>query len=354
MADRTDRIRIAVDAMGGDNAPGAIVDGVIAAVNAHSELGVILVGKQEQIESCLNGKTYPKGRIRVQNAEEVIETSEHPVNAVRRKKDSSMVVGLQLVRKGEAEAFVSAGNSGAVMVGGQAIVGRVRGVKRPPFACITPTREGSMLLLDSGANVDARPEHLAQWARMGTLYMQGAAGVKEPRVGIVNIGAEAEKGNALVQETFPLLQEMDERGEIRFIGSLEARDIPEGGCDVAVCDGFTGNVVIKMYEGTAKTLLSEVKAGLMSTLVSKIGGLLIKGALKNTLAKYDTSRYGGAPILGLKQLVVKMHGSAKAAEVERAMEQCIQFYREDIASKIEAVAVETEKAPADSRASEKE
>ena len=325
-----EKIRIAVDAMGGDNAPQEIVKGVLAAVNKEKELSVILVGRQQDIASCLNGQVYPQGSVSVRNAEDVIETADHPVEAIRRKKDSSLVVALQMVKKGEADACISAGNSGAVLVGGQGLVGRIRGVQRPPFASVMPTQSGGMMLLDCGANVDARPEHLAQWAKLGSIYMESIEGVKNPRVGIVNIGAEEEKGNTLVKETFALLKEMGERGEINFTGSCEARDIPAGVCDVAVCDGFTGNVIIKMYEGVAKVLLSEIKAGIYSTTKSKIGGLLIKDALKGTLKKFDVTRYGGAPLLGLKSLVVKMHGSAKAVEVENAIYQCIQFHKEDI------------------------
>ncbi len=329
------RIRIAVDAMGGDNAPGEIVKGIIAAVNSMKNVSAILVGRQKEIEACLSGQSYPEGSITVVHAEDVIETSEHPVEAIRHKKESSMVKALQLVKNGEADAFISAGNSGAVVVGGQGIVGRIRGVQRPPFASIIPTLNGGMLLLDCGANIDARPEHLAQWAKLGTIYMQSVAGVKNPKVGIVNIGAEEEKGNSLVQSTFPLLREMNEKGEIQFVGSCEARDVPYGTtCDVAVCDGFTGNVIIKMYEGTAKVLLSEMKSAFTASFKTKMGALLVKDSIKNTLGKYDAGRYGGAPVLGLKSLVVKMHGSAKASEVTRAIEQCVQFYQEDIAAKI--------------------
>ena len=331
-----DLIRIAADAMGGDNAPGEIVKGVVAAVNSRKDISVILVGRQKEIEACLQGQSYPEGSIRIVHAEDVIETSEHPVEAIRRKKESSMVKALQLVKSGEADAFISAGNSGAVVVGGQGIVGRIRGVQRPPFASIIPTKAGGMLLLDCGANVDARPDHLAQWAKLGTIYLQSVMGVQDPKVGIVNIGAEQEKGNSLVKETFPLLQEMNDKGEIHFTGSCEAREIPYGTCDVAVCDGFTGNVIIKMYEGTGTVLLSEMKSAFYSSFLSKIGALLVKSAMKKSLGKFDASQYGGAPVLGLKSLVVKMHGSAKAGEVNRAIEQCVQFYNEDIAAKIAA------------------
>lgn len=369
-----EKIRIALDAMGGDNAPGMIVRGAVNAVRHNEGMRIILVGKQDQVEKALQdakaealkedgqgaggsskaSKSAAKGgdvrpvcpgwesRLSIQNAAEVIETAEHPVDAVMHKKDSSLVVGMQLVKGGEADAFASAGNSGAVLVGGQGIIGRIRGVHRPPFATLMPTAAGVILLLDAGANVDARPEHLAQWAKLGTIYMENSIGVKKPRVGILNIGAEESKGNQLVKDTYPLLKKMDEEGSINFTGSVEARDVPYGACDVVVCDGFAGNIILKMYEGTATVLLKEIKAALMSTTRSKLGALMIKPALKSTLKKFDATAYGGAPMLGLKALVVKMHGSAKAVEVERAMEQCVQYYQQDIAGKITAYA-ETEK-----------
>lgn len=348
-----DKVTIALDAMGGDNAPGEIVAGAVSAVNAHPDIQVILCGKEEEIRKALSGKQYPEGSIQIENASEVIETAEHPVEAIRRKKDSSLMHALQLVKSGEAQAVLSAGNSGAVMVGGQLVVGRIRGIDRSPFAGLIPTKKGVTFLLDCGANVDARPNHLVQWAKMGSIYMEHVLGVKNPTVGLVNIGAEEEKGNALVRETFPLLKAEAEKGSINFIGSAEARDIPAGVCDVAVCDGFTGNVVIKMYEGTAKVLLSELKGAMMSSAKTKIGALLIKNAMKEKLGKFDASRYGGAPILGLKGLVVKMHGNAKAVEVERALDQCVQFYREGITEKIEAYAEEERKKAAAEKAAQK-
>ena len=272
--------------------------------------------------------------ISVVNATEVIETGEHPVNAIRKKKDSSIVKALGLVKSGEADAFVSAGNSGAILVGGQTIVGRIKGVERPPFAPLIPTAAGVSLLLDSGANVDARSSHLVQWARMGSIYMENVMGVKNPRVAIVNVGVEEEKGNALVKETFPLLKECP---DINFIGSIEAREIPNGGADVIVCDAFVGNVILKLYEGVGSVLIKSVKKGLMSSLKSKIGALLIKDALKSTLKSFDASEYGGAPMLGLKGLVVKTHGNAKAKEVTTSILQCRKFKEQAINDKMNEI-----------------
>ena len=327
----SERIRVAVDAMGGDNAPQAIVEGSLQAVAEKDDIDVIFVGKQDQIEKALSGYSYDKSRVSILHASEVIETDESPVAAIRSKKDSSIAVGMRLVRDGEADAFASAGNSGALLVGGQLIIGRMRGIARPPFAAVIPTEKGASLLLDCGANVDARPEHLVTFARLGSIYMENVMGINNPTVGIVNIGAEEEKGNALVKETFPLMREDK---SINFIGSVEARDIPQGGCDVLVCEAFAGNIVLKMYEGTATVLLRAIKKGLMSSLRSKIGALLIKPALKDMMATFDAGAYGGAPMLGLKGLLVKMHGNTKAREVKIAVLKCADFTRMKINDKI--------------------
>lgn len=334
-------IRVAVDAMGGDNAPAEIVKGAVEAARERSDIQVVLVGVRETIEKELKSYSYPDGRIEIVHASQVIETAEPPVAAIRGKKDSSIVVGMNLVRHGEADAFVSAGSTGAVLVGGQVLVGRIRGIERPPLATLIPTEKGVSLLLDSGANVDARPSHLLQFARMGSIYMESVVGVKNPKVGIVNIGAEEEKGNALVKETFPLLKACE---DINFIGSVEARDIPGGDCDVIVCEAFAGNIILKLYEGTAMTLVSMIKKGMMGSLRSKIGALLVKPALKNTLQIFDTAKHGGAPLLGLKGLVVKTHGSSKAAEIKNSIIQCAQFKEQRINEKIkERIAAENEK-----------
>lgn len=251
--------------------------------------------------------------------------------AIRKKKDSSIVKAMYMVKEGTCDALVSAGSSGAILVGGQVLVGRIRGIERPPLAPLIPTQKGVSLLVDCGANVDARPSHLVQFARMGSIYMEGVMGIKNPRVAIVNIGAEEEKGNALVKETFPLLKECK---DINFIGSIEARDIPAGYADVVVCEAFVGNVILKMYEGVAGAMLKKVKEGLMSSLCSKIGALLIKPALKKTLKSFSTDEYGGAPLLGLNGLVVKTHGSSKAIEVKNSILQCITFKEQGINEKI--------------------
>ena len=328
----SDMTRVALDAMGGDNAPGEIVKGAVDAVNSRKEIEVILTGKEEVIKQELAKYTYPEEQIRIVDATEVIETAEPPVMAIRRKKDSSIVKAMKLVKEGEADAFVSAGSSGAVLVGGQVIVGRIKGIERAPLAPLIPTAKGVSLLIDCGANVDARPSHLVQFAKMGSIYMEHVIGVKKPKVWIVNIGAEEEKGNALVKETFPMLKACE---DIDFIGSVEARDIPSGVADVIVCEAFVGNVILKLYEGLGATLISKIKGGMMSTLRSKIGALLVKPALKETLKTFDASEYGGAPLLGLNGLVVKTHGSSTAKEVKNSILQCVQFHEQKINEKIQ-------------------
>lgn len=326
-------IKVAVDAMGGDHAPLEIVKGAVEAVKKREDMKVFLVGQEKAVEAELEKYQYDASRIEVVNATEVIEMAEPPVQAIRTKKDSSIVVAMKMVKNGEADAFVGAGSTGAVLVGGQLIVGRLKGVERPPLAPLIPTEKGASLLIDCGANVDARPSHLVQFAKMGSIYMENVMGISNPRVAIVNIGAEEEKGNALVKETFPLLKECK---DINFIGSIEARDIPSGYADVIVCEAFAGNIILKLYEGVGGTFMSMVKKGMMVDLRSKIGALLVKPALKKTLKRFDTSQYGGAPLLGLKGLVVKTHGSSKALEICNSILQCATFTEQRMNEKIKA------------------
>lgn len=325
------RVNVAVDAMGGDNAPGEIVKGAIEAVNEKKNIKVFLVGKEAIIRDTLKQYNYDESQIEIVNATDVITNEEAPVMAIRRKKDSSIVVGMNLIKQGNVDAFVSAGSTGAVLVGGQLIAGRIKGIERPPLAPLIPTINGVSLLVDCGANVDARSSHLVQFAKIGSIYMENVMGVKNPRVAIVNIGAEEEKGNMLVKETYPLLKNCN---DINFVGSIEARDIPYGKADVIVCEAFVGNVILKLYEGVGAALITKIKEGLMSTTRSKVGAALVKPALKETLRSFDASEYGGAPLLGLNGLVVKTHGSSTSQEVKHSIIQCIAFKEQNINEKI--------------------
>lgn len=324
-------VKVAVDAMGGDNAPVEIIKGAVEAIKENSKVKVYLVGNEDVMKKELAGYQYPEEQLSLVPASEMIATAEPPVMAIRKKKDSSLVKALYLVKDGTCDAYVSAGSSGATLVGGQVIVGRIKGVERPPLAPLIPTENGCALLVDCGANVDARPSHLVQFAKMGSIYMENIMGVRNPRVAIVNIGAEEEKGNALVKETFPLLKNCP---DINFIGSIEARDIPAGMADVIVCEAFVGNVILKLYEGVGGTLIKKVKAGMMTSLRSKIGAFLVKPALKETLKAFDLEQYGGAPMLGLNGLVVKTHGSSKSIEIKNSILQCIMFKEQKINEKI--------------------
>lgn len=326
-----DKYIIAIDTMGSDNGSEYMVMAIADVIDKYKDTDYIITGNEDELTGYIDKYNLDKSRIKVINATEEITCHDSPVDAIRNKKNSSMVLALNEVKEGHAQACISAGNSGALLAGGQFVVGRAKGVKRAPLAPLIPTAAGSSLLIDCGANVDAKPEALLQFAKMGSIYMENIVGIKKPKVAIVNIGAEDEKGNALVKDTIPLLRECK---DINFIGSIESRDIPYGKADVIVCEAFVGNVILKLYEGLSSMLMGEVKGVLMSNLKTKIGAALINKSLKKTLRRFKADDKGGAPLLGLKGLVVKIHGNCKKNEVTSAIEQCRNFIIQDVNNKI--------------------
>lgn len=334
-----EKIVIAIDTMGTDNGSAYFVQGIAEAMDLYDDLSFIVTGKEEELKTYIDQYGCDKTRIEVVDATEEITCHDAPVDAIRRKKNSSMVLALNAVKEGRAAACISGGNSGALLAGGQFLVGRAKGVKRTPLAPLIPHRYGSSLLIDCGANVDAKPENLVQFAKMGSIYMKNIEGIENPRVGIINIGAEDEKGNELVKSTIPLLRECK---DINFIGSVESRDIPNGPADVLVCEAFVGNVLLKFFEGLGKMFMAEIKDTLKSSVKTKIGGALIYKPIKKTFKQYMADDKGGAPLLGLKGLVVKIHGNSKDTEVRSAIEQCRNFVKKDVTNQIIRTFVEEE------------
>ena len=314
-------MRIFVDAMGGDFAPQAPVEGSIEALRRYDNIEIVLAGDLAQVEPLLKDCDDVRSRITLVDAPEVITNHESPVMGVRSKKNSATVIGMLQLKEKQVDGFVSAGSTGAVLAGGMFRLGRIPGVERPALAPLLPNGKGHFLLIDCGANVDCKPEYLQQFGVMGSAYMQGVMGIKEPRVGLINIGAESEKGNALVKETFPLM----EKAPYNFIGNVEARDITADQADVLVCDGFTGNVVMKFMEGVAGTLMGIIKKEMMADLRGKIAGLIAKPAFRRVKKMMDYTEVGGAPLLGVQGAVVKAHGSSNAHAISCAIGQVIKM-----------------------------
>ena len=322
-------ITIALDAMGGDNAPESNVLGALKGLEEHKDLRILLFGQEEAVKPFLEGKSYDAERLELIPCSEVISPEEQPVDSIRRKKDSSIVQGLRAVKDGKASAFISAGSTGAVLAGGQLLVGRLKGVLRSPLAYMVPTGRGASLLLDCGANVDAKPEWLAQYAVMGSEYMKRVAGIENPTVGLLNLGTEEEKGSELVKEARKQILALP---GINFTGYIESSAIPQGGADVIVTDAFTGNACLKLYEGTAKMIKNLLKSTFLSGAKTKLGALLVYPELKRRMKLFDASEHGGAPLLGLRGLVVKCHGNSGAKEIGIAIGQCLQYRTSDLSS----------------------
>lgn len=318
-------MKIAIDAMGGDNAPEAVVRGSIQARDEYN-LDIILSGKENEIKKILEKNTNNFKNVEIINAEDVITNDDKPVLAIRRKKDSSLVKALNAVKNHEADAIVSAGSTGALLSGGTLLIGRIHGIERPAIGALIPNMYGGFsLLIDSGANVDSKPEFLYDFAIMGDIYLKKAMNISSPKIAIANIGQEKSKGDKLTVETYDLLE--NSNLDLNFIGNIEARDILQGKADIIVCDGFAGNMILKTMEGTVQEIMKGLKTELMSNMRSKIGGALIKPALKNFKSKFDYSEHGGAPLLGVKAPVIKAHGSSDAKAIKNAIRQakvCIE------------------------------
>lgn len=325
------RYIIALDAMGGDNAPNAIVEGAIRGLRKFKDIEILLAGPEEKLQPLIADASDVKERISILNATQVITMEDAPMMAVRTKKDSSLVVAMNAVREGRAGAVVSAGSTGALLAGGMFKIGRIPGIERPALAPVLPGLKKNFMLIDCGANVDCQPKYLLQFGLMGSVYMKSVLDVKNPRVGLVNIGAEAEKGNKLVKETYEL---MEQQTGYNFVGNCEARDIFTGDFDVVVADGFAGNIILKHTEGLAKALFTMIKEELMSSLGTKIGALLAKPAFYKVKKRMDYNAVGGAPMLGVNGAVVKAHGSSGAEAIENAIRQARRMLEGDVVGKI--------------------
>ncbi|MFB9762265.1 phosphate acyltransferase PlsX [Ectobacillus funiculus] len=329
-------MKIAIDAMGGDHAPKAVVLGAIKAVETFSDIHITLVGKEEEIRKYLT----KEARISILHTDEVIEATDEPVRAVRRKKNASMVLTAQQVKEGDADACISAGNTGALMAAGLFVIGRIEGIERPALSPTMPTTDGKgFIMLDVGANVDAKPMHLYQYAVMGSIYAEKVRGISAPRVGLLNVGTEDGKGNELTKQTFDLLK----NSSLNFVGNVEARDLLEGAADVVVSDGFTGNIALKALEGAALSVFSLLKKQLTSSFISKLAAAMLKPKLLGLKKQMDYSEYGGAALFGLKAPVIKAHGSSDEHAVFSAIRQTREMVANNMVVTItEAVEKQTE------------
>lgn len=327
-------MKLIIDAMSGDNAPEALVSGCVMAAKEFGQ-EYVLVGKENIIRDLLKKENAEDLPITVRNADEVVDMHDDPARVLRRKKDSSMAVAFRMLADGEGDALVSAGNTGAQLSGATLIVKRIRGIRRAALPTLLPTKTGKVLLIDSGANVECTPEYLLQFAFMGSFYMQKVAGVEKPRVGLINNGTEDSKGDSLRKEAYVLLKQAGDEGRIHFVGNVEGNDIMLGGCDVAVTDGFTGNVVLKTIEGAAKFLGSGIKKVFLTSLRTKLGYLFVKPQLKGFMALMDSSEIGGAPFLGVSKPVFKAHGSSNARAIRSAIMQAIRYVEGDVVKTIE-------------------
>ena len=333
-------MRIIVDVLGGDNSPNAVILGAVNALEAADDFSIILSGDEWTIKEQLQVIGYVGDRITVLHAPEEISCNESPTVAIKRKKESSLVKALRAVADGEADAIVSAGSTGAVLAGATLIVKRIKGILRPGLAPILPSEKGPFMLIDCGANVDCKPEYLQQFAIMGSAYMSKVMGIENPRVGLINNGAESKKGNELTKAAYSLLKE---NPNIIFTGNCEAREIMSGDYDVVVCDGFVGNAILKAMEGTIAALLSMLKTELMSSTITKVGAAMSKSAFRTLKAKMDYREYGGAPLLGIRSGIIKAHGSSNTRAIYSAVEQARKLINGNVTGQIAEFVVNTPK-----------
>ena len=331
-----DFINVAVDAMGGDNAPVEIVKGVVDAVHANDHVKVYLTGQEELVRRELEKYTYPADRIEVVNATEVIETAEPPVMAIRRKKDSSMTVALNLLRDGKGDAVVSAGSTGALLTGATLIVKRISGIRRAAMAPVLPAGERGVMLIDCGANVECTAEYLLQFAYMGSFYAKKMMGCENPRVGLLNVGTEDTKGGELQHQAFALLKNADEEGRINFIGNVEGTGVFNGTADVVVTDGFTGNVLLKSTEGVIKYMMKSLKGVFYKSTKNKLAAAVLKKDLGIMKKSMDVNEVGGTALVGISKPVIKAHGSSNAACIFAAVRQAMTFVDAGVIDDIKA------------------
>lgn len=331
-------MKIILDGMGGDNAPASVVEGAVLALKEMPH-EIVFVGQEEKIYEELKKYKYDESRVSVIDAREIITNDEAPVRAVRSKKDSSIVKGINMVKNGEGDIFISAGSTGALLSGGLFLLGRIQGIDRPALASIYPIIGGkASLLVDAGANSECKPNNLLEFGIMGNIYMEKVIGRENPKVGLVNIGTEAKKGNTLTKAAYDLLEQSD----MNFIGNVEARDVPKGACDVIVTDGFTGNVILKLTEGLAWNILQVIKKKFTEGVKAKLGAALLIDKLAGLKQEFDYSEYGGAPILGVKGPIVKMHGSSNANAVKNTILKGIPYVEENVVGTIQNSVLEIE------------
>lgn len=323
-------MKIAVDGMGGDFSPYAVIEGCVEALKSYKDLEIVITGPADLIKKELSKYEYDKDKITILEAREIISNNEHPVMAIRRKKNSSIYKALELVKNKEADAVISAGSTGAFLAGATLVVGRIKGVNRPALAPVMPGKNGPFMVIDCGANAECKPINLLQFAKMGEVYFENVLNVNNPSVGLVNIGVEEEKGNELTKEAHKLLRECN----LNFVGNIEPREIPEGKVNVLVCDGFVGNTILKMYEGVASTIFKTLKEEIMASFSTKVGGFLLKPVFNEFKKKFDYKEYGGAAFLGVDGICIKAHGSSDGKAIKNAISQSITFYDNKVIDKI--------------------